>query len=150
MKTEFDEYLKKIGISELFYERSKQVIEGVAKFIGEGILDIFVSDYIDNEGKRHYEDLLLFTEHIIVEAKQFLTQDHYFINNVKECPMTGIDFSAQEYGFETATTKSRISVRVYCGTVLIVPMKAAQENCDYLNVIFKKYFLQTLAKSCVK
>jgi hypothetical protein len=150
MKTEFDQYLKKIGISELFYERSERVVEGVAKFMGEGILDIFVSDYIDNEGKRHYEDLLLFTENIIVEAKQFLTQDHYFINNVKECPVTGIDFSAQEYDFERATTKSRISVRVFCGTFLNIPMKAAQENCDYLNAIFKKYFVQTPAKSSIK
>ena len=151
MKTEFDRYLKQIGISELFYERSKHVVEVLRRVIGEDVLDIFVSDYFDGEGKRNYQDLLLFTQHRIVEVKQFLTQDQYFINNVQEYPIVGIEINANEYDFEKATEKSRLNLKVFWGegTSLNLPMKAAGENCDYLNGIFKKYFLQTTAKSTV-
>ena len=147
MKTEFDRYLKQIGISQLFYERSERVVEVLSRVIGEDVLDIFVSDYFDGEGKRNYEDLLLFTRNRIVEVKKFLTQDHYFINNVREYPIAGLEFNANDYDFEKATEKSRLTLRVFWGESvnLNVPMKAARENCDYLNGIFKKYLLRTKA-----
>ena len=139
MKTEFTQYLNQIGIIGFYYDRTQNVIEVLSRVIGEDVLDIFVSDYLDGEGKRNYEDLLLFTQQRIIEVKRFLTQDHYFINKVQGSPIIGIELNVTEYDFKKATEKSRVFLKLIWGTGLNVAMKASRENCDYLNGIFKKY-----------
>jgi hypothetical protein len=37
-ETEFNQYLKQIGISDLFYERTKDLVEGLNRIIGEDVL----------------------------------------------------------------------------------------------------------------
>jgi hypothetical protein len=140
MKDDFNHYLKGIGITELFFERSKKLFELFSSLIEEDIMDIFVSEYIDGEGKRNYEEILFFTKSRIIEARQFLTKDDYFFNCTLNCPVSGFVILPTEYDFVKATDKSKLNVNVYLRTELIINMKASRENCDYLKEILKKYF----------
>ena len=79
MKKQFADYLSSIGIKELFLKRAKEVINFYQENIADNIEHIFVNDYIDEQGNRHYESLWLFTEYYMMEAKQFLTKDEFDI-----------------------------------------------------------------------
>lgn len=140
MKEEFNRYLKEIGITEDFYERSMQVLKLFSNLIDEDITDIFVSEYVDGEGKRNYDDMLLFTHRKIIEARQFLRANDYFINCTQSCPLSGFNVKTTEYHFEEATEKSRLNMQAFFGSHLLINMKASGKNCDYLNGILKKYF----------
>ncbi len=143
MKDDFNHYLKGVGITELFLERTKNLIELLSSLINEEIMDIFISEYIDGEGKRNYDDILFFTKSRIIEARHFLTKDDYFFNCILTCPVSGFVIIPTEYDFVKATDKSKLNVNVYFRTELIINMKASRENCDYLKEILKKYFLPT-------
>lgn len=147
MKDDFSRYLKGIGITELFLERSKKLFELFSSLIDEEIMDIFVSEYIDGEGKRNYEDILFFTKSKIIEARQFLTKDDYFFNCILSCPVSGFVILPTEYDFVKATDKSKLNVQVYFRTELLIKVNGSRENCDYLNEILKKYFFLTEGSS---
>ena len=57
MKQEMTTYLKTIGITEHYLKRAREVYDFYSDFVGEDILDIFVCEYLDQEGARHYESL---------------------------------------------------------------------------------------------
>ena len=131
MKEEYSSYLKQIGITGLFYNRAKEVYEFYEKLYPGAVQDVFVTDYIDSEGKRQYENLWFFTSTLAMEAKQFLTEDNFdsapFKKKVKLWQV-----NRTEYNFEKASAKSRLSIRVELEYGNDCEFKASQDNCDYL------------------
>ena len=77
MKNEFVDYLNEVGITDLFQDKAKEAYLFYEKLYPDAILDLFVSEYIDEEGKRQYENLWFFTSSIFMEAKQFLAEDNF-------------------------------------------------------------------------
>ena len=71
MKNSFEEYLLSIGIKDLFLTRAMNVIEFYKKHITDNVDDIFVTDYLDEQNVRHYDNLWLFNKTYCMEAKQF-------------------------------------------------------------------------------
>jgi hypothetical protein len=147
MKEEFDRYLKEIGIKEFFYERSVGVFNLFSNLIDEDIKDIFVSEFVDGEGKRIYSDMLLFTRCKIIEARQFLRANDYFFNCLQNYPLSGFDVQTTEYDFKTATEKSRLTMRATFGAALEISAQASGRNCDYLGGILRKYFFPSTGSS---
>ena len=140
MKEEFSDYLKNIGIIELYYERSVEIYNIFSELSNKDILDIFVSNYVDSEGKDNFQDMILFTEDIIFEAYNYLNNYDFYINHIKNCPLSGLELKVTDYDFKNASDKSRINCRLNFERTLSIEMKASKQNCDYLNNIIKKYF----------
>jgi len=146
MKNDFLEYLKKLGMSSPFQERVKQILEFYMTCCGIDAKDIFISDYIDSEGKRLYESLWLFTEDFVCEAKQFLTQDIFDAMPIKNNFLRW-EIQKTEYDFKHTYPKSRLTVSIYFGENIAGNLKASGDNCDDLRNIFRKYILPNIYKS---
>ena len=84
MREEFIEYLKSVGITEPLYKKIETVYEFYREICPDEITDIFVTDYITEDGSREYEHLCFFSEKFFMDAKQFITKDDLSINPIKK------------------------------------------------------------------
>src|SRR5437667_9868775 len=73
------------------------------------ITDIFVSEYIDSNGTREYESLGFFSDSLVMEAKQFVHEDSFYVAVVRH-QITHIEIREQGYNFVRASDRSRSSV----------------------------------------
>jgi len=147
MKTEFVEYLKKIGINEQkLIERVEYILNFYEKLYSGQIEDIFISEYLNEDGTRVYENLWFFTNEFLFEAKQFIIEDNFdsmsIVNTIKYW-----NILKKEYDYETSSIKSRMSVYISFVEKLTAILKASKENCDNLKLIFSKYFLPNMKNS---
>ncbi len=146
MKKEFVDYLKSIGITaEEYLKRIETIIEVFSDFCQEEIVDIFVDEYIKEDGTREYEDITFFSEHYIFGATQFLTSDDFTLfKRMKN--ISSIDIKKKDYDFKKATDKSRLNIEIFLETAspLHGNYKASKENCDSLKHILENYFLSDL------
>ena len=78
MKDEFLKYLKSIGMEKSLINRIDQVCSNLESLARREIDDIFVTDYVREDGIRVYENLRIFTEGYIVEADQFQSDNSFF------------------------------------------------------------------------
>lgn len=78
MKKEFVEYLKSIGItSEVYLKRIETLMEIHLDLCQDEIEDIFVDEYIKEDGTREYEDITFYSEQYNFGAIQFLTNNDF-------------------------------------------------------------------------
>lgn len=147
MKEEFKEYLASIGIGDTLQKRVAQIYQFYQKICPDEIRAIFVTDYLQADGTRVYENLWFFSERYCMEAKQFVTTDDFDIEPMKN-KVTYVQIKKQEYDFEKATEKSRFNVIAYLSIpalgALHGELKASKENCDYLKDILLKYIKPNL------
>ncbi len=143
MKSEFVDYLNEIGITDLFQDKAKGIYSFYEKLYPDSIQDIYVSEYIDEEGKRQYENLWFFTSTTFMEAKQFLTEDNFdaapYVKKFKHWTI-----EKKNYDFGDSTDISRMKLRVAFATGLGAELKASGKNCYYLKEIFLKYIKPNL------
>lgn len=143
MKQEFLDYLESIGMGTLFRERAKAAYEFFKEICPDEITGIFVTEYVDKEGTRHYQNLWFFSEGYTMEAKLFATDDDFDIT-----PMQGKIFylrvRKQHYAIKKATEKSRLNCSVELVRGVSAQLKASKENCDHLWNILTRYLLPNL------
>lgn len=77
MKEKFDTYIEIIGIKGELIDRIKTICEQYKEISTEEITDIFVTDYINKDGSREYENLWLFSDDCCMEANNFITEDSF-------------------------------------------------------------------------
>jgi hypothetical protein len=151
----FDEYLKNV-VSEDKLESIKNEINAIIKsckeikLINVEVEDIFISNFIkdDNEDKKQYDDLWLFSEDYWLEAREFETKSDYIIINPKSIQVSYINIKNKDYkGFKQARDSSKMSLYIYLNNDLLLNLKAAGRNCDHLKEIFLKYFLPHFKQS---
>lgn len=140
MKDEFVEYLNMIGItSEKYLERIEAIIEIHSNICQEEIIDIYVDEYIKEDGTRDYEDISFFSNKYNFSANQFLTEDNFVLMKRFE-NVTGIVIKQKNYDFKNATENSRLNIVVrYETSEIYSKFKASKENCDKLKQIYFKY-----------
>jgi len=141
MKEQFSNYLASIGIKDLFYRRVEEICLLLGNLLDEEILDIFVSDYVQEDGTRIYDNLRLFTARGLIEADRFLTHDEFFFSDTRKCSPIAWELKTRDYDFQQATVKSRMSLRVAFTSDIRCEFKASQENCDFLRSLLVKYFV---------
>ncbi|MBU4374370.1 MAG: hypothetical protein KKD69_03760 [Euryarchaeota archaeon] len=140
MKGEFVEYLKSIGITtQVMHNRIETIYEVCSEICPDEIVDIFVDEYIKEDGSREYEDLNFFSDTYQFGAKQFLTKDDYGIARIKKKVLLS-KIQMQNYDFKKATEKSRLYLEVKFEGELNASFKASKENCDFLRDIILKYY----------
>jgi len=141
MKAEWSKYLKSIGIKGPFLKRVEEVLDFYQQVYPNQIQDIFVTEYLGNDGNREYESLWLFSETFAMEAKQFLKEkDDYDSVSLRQ-QVEYWTIKKTEYDFHKASTKSRMMLKFELLSGVGGTLKASQGNCDYLKAIFSKHII---------
>ena len=138
-------YLAAIDMPAPLRERVKTIYEFYRKIIPDEITDVFVTDYLNKDGTRVYENLWFFSETYCMEAKQFITKDDFDITPIK-VRMRYVRIQKEDYDFKKATEKSKVNLYFGLETGVTGDLKASNENCDYLKDTFLKHFTPNLMK----
>ncbi len=134
MKPEFIDYLESIGIkSGILLDRIESIHRFYVEMCPDEIAGIFVTDYIDSDGKREYEDLWFFSGRYVMEAKGFAAgRDEFVIVPIKG-RVAHFRIKKRDYDFKVATDKSRLHLIFRLDNKAIADLKASKENCDALR-----------------
>jgi hypothetical protein len=145
MKMEFEEYLKSIGItSEVYLKRIETLMEIHLELCQDEIVDIFVDEYIQEDGTRQYTDITFFSNRYVFGAIQFLTTDNFSLTKLNKA-ITYMKIYNKDYDFKKATTLSRLNLDVgYDITNFSGNFKASKDNCDVLKKLVAKYMVPNL------
>jgi hypothetical protein len=148
MKTKHIKYLKDIGMKTPLIERIKEIFHFFSELCAEEIEDIFVTDYIKEDGTRVYEELRFYSKTFVMRASDFLASDNYTINHTKKSIIRSIRIEKINYDFKKANVKSRMRLHLgFKSSTRATTLIASRENCDYLrNIIKKRYLPRICAK----
>lgn len=141
-KTEFIEYLKTIGVMEPLQERIRSIYEFFKETCPEDIIDIFVDEFITNEGERRYTDVHFLSENFKMLAANFINIDDFKCTPLRQA--RGIRVQKLDYDFKKASDRSRMHVMVQYYDPGMTEFKASRENCDYLKGIIQKHYFPRL------
>lgn len=144
MKSEFLAYLKSIDIGDPLTERIKNIYDFYTDICSIEIKDIFVSEYIKEDGSREYESLWFFSDDYAMEAKQFIIQEKFDSAIIKN-KINRWDLIKLEFDCKKANNNSRIMLQINFYPIE-GSLKASKENCEHLLNIFKKYVLTNMKK----
>ena len=140
----FIPYLTDVGItSDAYLNRVRLLYELCSDICPEEIEDMFVEDYIKEDGTREYDDISFFSKTYVVGAYKFLTQIKFAISPIAK-RLTYLNILVQEFDFQKASEKSRINVGFKTVQGIDGNYKAAKKNCIYLQAIINKYFKPNL------
>lgn len=142
MSKSLNKYLMTIGMTNALIKRVKEIIAFYEGHVTDKVEAVFVSEYIDEEDKRIYQNLWLFTEGLAMEAKNFIGEDIFDCALLTQ-NVTYWEIDKTEYDFESCNSKSRMRLRCEFG-VIKGEMKASKENCDALRGVLKNYILPNL------
>jgi hypothetical protein len=140
MKAEFIDYLKSISLSKVLIDRITEIYENYQMLFPIEILDIFVCDYVKEDGSREYQSLWFFSDNYLLEAKEFVVKF-----DIDICPHKDsiyyINFEFQDFNFKIAEDRSRLRIYFEFGDDKACELKASRENCDYLMKIYRRFIL---------
>lgn len=106
----------------------------------EEIEDIFIDEYIKEDGTREYEDLNFFSKRYCLCAKNFLTKIQFIAAPMaKRIAIWRV--TAQDFDFKKATEKSRLNISFKLLEDIDCEFKATKDNCHSLQAIIKKYII---------
>jgi hypothetical protein len=101
------------------------------------ISSVFVSEYVDAQGGRVFENLWSFNDSFAMEAKEFLVSDNYDAASLKN-RLVYWEFKKQDWD-NIVTEKSRASLSITFDTGLKGFFKASGTNCTKLKEILNEY-----------
>lgn len=139
MKKKWRDYLKAIGFKKPYIDQASKVLEFYEEILADEIDDIFVEDFVDEAGERHYESMWVLTSNSLHEARDFLTKVDEDFDCVPGSDIIYWRLRKKDYDFQKATEQSRMSIDLIFADDVSGSMKASKENCDYLRNIFIKY-----------
>lgn len=144
MEPHIIKYLDEIKLEGAFRDRLEEFYEFYVNELNLNILDIFVTDFIEKNGARQYENLWLFDGNYMMESKLFLTKYNYDQMSIKGS-INRWEINKTDYDFAIPTPQSRMTLSYQLLEMnAIGELKAAQENCQHLYRIFKTYILPNL------
>ncbi len=143
MKDEFSKYLDSIEAPQVVRGRVDQIHGFYQILCPEEITDLYISEYVEDSGRRQYESLWFFSSSYCMEALQFVSQ--------VKLDMIGLHDSvyrwaatAAEYDFKKATSASRLSLDIEFGGDLRGSLKASSENCDFLVGVLRQHLIPNM------
>jgi hypothetical protein len=143
MKSEFNEYLKMLAVSNIVKKRSQAAYELFSTAIGENIDQIFISDFINQDGLMQFDTLWFFSKNYLMQAKNFLQTDSYEIMPYKSL-ITNITIELQNFDFKDTNEKSRLNLRIKISPSGEYYFKSSNLNCNQLKNIYFDYFLKNI------
>lgn len=146
MKQTFADYLAAVGLTGALVERAAHVLAFYERVYPSQIADIFVSEYVDKEGQRHYESLWAFAGDLMLEAKSFVTKDDFDAARLRG-NVVYWRARVEHYDFENSESASRMTVDLNAREDVGGTLRASGENCDALRDIMVKYLAPNLTGS---
>jgi len=143
MKDKFVNYLQSIGMTKISIERVEIIQTFYKDICPDEITDIYVSEYLKEDGSREYENLWLFSKRYCMEAKLFLTKDDFDTTPIMK-RIEYLKVEKQDYDFNKAIDKSRMYLNFQLDTRINGNLKASRENCDHLKSIIIKFVIPNL------
>ena len=107
------------------------------KMLNYEIEDIFVCDYMKEDGTREYTNLRFLSEKYSMLAVNFINEDNFHWG--KMVPVKGIRIQKRDYDFKRANDRSRMTILVRWIDDMESEYTASKNNCDYLKNVFHKY-----------
>lgn len=144
MKEEFKIYLISIGITNTLIKRIEEIYNFYQKLCPEEITTIFVTDYINEDGTREYENLWFFSKKYAMEAKEFIVEDDFDMAQIQN-RINYWNIKKDNYDFKKPEEGSRLYLHIGFNPDLTADLKASKENCDYLKKIFLEYVIPNVA-----
>ena len=147
MNHRFGEYLYVIGMPEPLRKRVSDICAFYETLLSErlpgGIEDLFVSEYVKEDGTREYESVWMFAGSYRMEAHGFTLKDNF---DVAFCPAgtSYMRIEKESYDFSEAQAQSRMSVEVTFASpvhALQGRLRASGANCDYLRLVLAKHLV---------
>jgi len=137
---QFASYLRGIGIeTRAFLERIEFLYKACCEMSPEKPKDIFVSNYIQKDGKPVYESLWFFSDGYCSEAKNFLTKYDIDITPIKRS-ITYWTVTMDNYRFqEKASLDSKLTLEFHLAQGIEGEFKSEGMNCEYLASIINNY-----------
>lgn len=140
MTKEQNQYLESIGITGALTEKVERVVAFYTEYLGVEFDDIFITEFVNMEGSRFYENLWLINNNFCYEAKLFMTEDDFdsdiIKNSVKWFAIKKTDFDIVN---NITNDNSRMHLEFGLESGRDGDMKASKDNCKQLSLIFKKY-----------
>ena len=152
MKHEFLDYLKSLSMPDAYLERTTSVIEQIERLFTLNTDDLFITDYIKDDGERVFESLWLFDGGLLVEAKNFLKQEDFDLIRLKS-NVAYLRVMSSNFNFAKATNKSRLNIEFNFrdgSTGLSAQMRASRENCVKLLGLLQTYISPNLSSPPVQ
>jgi len=145
MQQKFTDYLESIGIKAgLLLDRIESIHRFYVEMCPDEIVDIFVTEYIDSDGKREYENLWFFSDRYIMDARGFAAGNNDFLIAPIKGRVAHFRIKKLNYDFKVATDKSRLHLIFQSNTAATANLKASKENCDALRDIILKYMMPNM------
>jgi len=140
MKDEFRNYLETVGINTpTTLETIEQILHDASKICQDEIEAMLVDEYTQQDGKRIYNDLHLFSKKYSFTANQFLSKQEYYLLPLRG-NITHLVIQKKDYDFEEPTEASRISVTFqFKHSEIQGVLTASKENCAHLWSIIKTH-----------
>lgn len=138
MEEKKNEYLKSIGISEIVNKRINELIEQVENLSKEKVVDILVTDYVNEDGMRIYENLRVWTDSFKIIIVDFLTESKINLSPKNEL-LAVVQITAKDFDFLEPSTNSRLYIAAKTYFDNNVPLKGSGINCAKVMEMYHKY-----------
>lgn len=134
--------------SSIDIERVKELFNLGKVMCPEELGEIFVSNYIESEGKEQYKDLWLFSDNYVLEVLNFARQATPTVEIIMFTDnLMYISVETKNYHFAKKAQKdSTLRVKPVTLGQFSCDMLATGQNCDTLYYIFKKYLKDNLTR----
>ena len=140
----YNNYLRDIGIVEgVIKNRIDEIVKYYNKLHNEDELkDIFISEYIDEEGNRIYTSLWLFYDKIICEAKNFINETDFDSSSYEMNKIVYWNMKSKDFIQDEIKDSDRLLLHVIFNENNVSgDFKASKINCKYLLNLLEKYFV---------
>ncbi len=135
----FNDYLESIGIGSIIKEIIEKHYNFYSQVLSVDITDIFISEFVNSEGNRVYENLWFFNDTHFMEMKNFLSEDDYDMDtlyfhswNIKKTKYDDVN---------NPISDSRIYIDGSMPERRHATFKASGTNCKDLFGIFQKHIM---------
>lgn len=143
MKAQWKRYLKEIGMRTALIKRIESAERAVAAVCPDQLRDLFVSEYLSQDGTRNYEHVFFFTDEHAIRVTNFLTEQTLDIDaiayGIVNLVITGTDFD-----FGETSEKSRLTVHYHTAGGCTADLRASKENCAYLLNVVRRWLAPNL------
>lgn len=140
MEKGFIDYLESIGITAPLTDKVENAYNFYHKFLDYTIDDLFISEYLTEDGSKIYEGLWFFNSEFCFEAKSFVTQEDFdsdkIINKVRSFTLKKNEYDIIENKHNDG---SRLYIEFTLDNLRTGILKASRNNCLKLRDVFFKY-----------
>jgi hypothetical protein len=138
VREEWNSYLDKVQATDVVRTSLIPIYRVAVTMSPVELTDIFLTDYVTDEGQRIFENAWFFGETYCLEAKSFLTESNCDLVNLKGV-VGWFRYDWSDFDFEAPEGKSRLKLTWNSTARFSGQLRATRENCLPLLKIGETY-----------